>query len=55
MGALSSGEAMITTQSRNFPGRNGSPSGSVYLASARSVALAALAGRVVDTGEVFDE
>jgi 3-isopropylmalate/(R)-2-methylmalate dehydratase large subunit len=47
MGALSPGEAMITTQSRNFPGRNGSPDGSVYLASARSVARAALAGRIV--------
>ena len=47
MGALSPGEAMITTQSRNFPGRNGSPDGSVYLASARSVARAALAGKIV--------
>ncbi|TNC26501.1 aconitase family protein [Amycolatopsis alkalitolerans] len=50
MGAMASGEAMISTHSRNFPGRNGSPEAEMYLASAASVAASAIAGQI--TGEV---
>lgn len=44
MGALSAGEAMVSTHSRNFPGRNGSPDAEMYLASASTVAASAVAG-----------
>lgn len=54
MGALSSNDAMISTQARNFPGRNGSPDGAMYLGSARTVALSAAAGVITDPSEVFD-
>ncbi len=51
MGAMSEGEAMISTQARNFPGRNGHPKARVYLASASTVAASALAGRITDPRE----
>ena len=46
MGALAAGEAMISTHARNFPGRNGSPDASMYLASASTVAASAVAGTI---------
>jgi 3-isopropylmalate/(R)-2-methylmalate dehydratase large subunit len=48
MGAMSESEAMISTQARNFPGRNGHPKARHYLASASTVAASALAGRITD-------
>jgi homoaconitate hydratase family protein len=48
MGAMSEHEAMISTQARNFPGRNGHPKARHYLASAATVAASALAGRITD-------
>ncbi len=48
MGAMSEGEAMISNQARNFPGRNGHPKARVYLASADTVAASALAGKIAD-------
>ncbi|HEY8588130.1 MAG TPA: aconitase family protein [Naasia sp.] len=48
MGAMSAGEAMISTHSRNFPGRNGSTEAAMYLASASTVAASALEGRITD-------
>ncbi|MHA6696103.1 aconitase family protein [Homoserinimonas sp. A520] len=48
MGAMAAGEAMISTHARNFPGRNGSPKSSMYLASALTVAAAAVDGRIAD-------
>lgn len=48
MGAMSAGEAMISTHSRNFPGRNGSTKASMYLASALTVAASAVEGRITD-------
>lgn len=53
MGAMSAGEAMISTHSRNFPGRNGSPDASMYLASALTVAASAVAGEIADPRRVL--
>jgi 3-isopropylmalate/(R)-2-methylmalate dehydratase large subunit len=51
MGAMSAGEAMISTHARNFPGRNGSTSSSMYLAAAQTVAASALEGAIADPRE----
>jgi 3-isopropylmalate/(R)-2-methylmalate dehydratase large subunit len=48
MGAMAAGEAMISTHARNFPGRNGSPDASMYLASALTVAASAVDGHIAD-------
>jgi len=48
MGAMTENEAMISTHSRNFPGRNGSPKAAMYLSSALSVAASATTGAITD-------
>ncbi len=48
MGALAEEEVMISTQARNFPGRNGHPKARHFLASPLSVAAAAIHGRITD-------
>jgi 3-isopropylmalate/(R)-2-methylmalate dehydratase large subunit len=53
MGAMAAGERMLSTQSRNFPGRNGSVQSEMYLASALTVAASATAGRIVNPKEVL--
>jgi 3-isopropylmalate/(R)-2-methylmalate dehydratase large subunit len=55
MGAMSAGEAMISTHARNFPGRNGSSKAEMYLASALTVAASATQGRIVDPREVITD
>ena len=47
-GLVGPGEVAISTGSRNFRGRMGSPEGRVYLANAAVAAAAALNGRFVD-------
>jgi homoaconitase/3-isopropylmalate dehydratase large subunit len=51
MGALAPGERMLSTQPRNFPGRNGSPEAEVFLASAATVAASAIRGTIADPRE----
>lgn len=51
MGAMAADEAMISTQARNFPGRNGSPEAKMYLASALTVAASAVRGQITDPRE----
>jgi 3-isopropylmalate/(R)-2-methylmalate dehydratase large subunit len=48
MGAMCAEEVMISTQARNFPGRNGHPKARHYLASAATVAVSALKGKITD-------
>jgi len=55
MGAMAAGEAMISTHSRNFPGRNGSTESEMYLASALTVAASATQGRITDPREVISD
>jgi len=53
MGAMAAGESMISTHSRNYPGRNGSASASMYLGSALTVAASALRGHIADVRDLL--
>jgi homoaconitate hydratase family protein len=48
MGAMAEDEVMVSTQARNFPGRNGHPKARHYLASTLTVAKSAISGRITD-------
>ncbi len=48
MGAMAEDEVMISTQARNFPGRNGHPNARHYLGSTLTVAASAARGRITD-------
>ena len=48
MGAMSEGQAMLSNQARNFPGRNGHPKARHYLASSATIAASVLSGRITD-------
>jgi 3-isopropylmalate/(R)-2-methylmalate dehydratase large subunit len=52
MGAMAAGERMLSTHSRNFPGRNGSAQAEMYLASAATAAATAALGRIADPREL---
>lgn len=47
MGLLAPDEVCITASTRNFRGRMGSPTASIYMASPATVAASAIAGRIV--------
>ena len=52
-GILAEGEVCITTTNRNFQGRMGANSASVYLGSPYTVAATAVAGRIIDPREML--
>jgi homoaconitate hydratase family protein len=53
MGAMAEDEVMISTQARNFPGRNGHPNARHYLGSTLTVAASAIYGRITDPRGAF--
>jgi 3-isopropylmalate/(R)-2-methylmalate dehydratase large subunit len=48
MGVVGAGETCVTSSTRNFKGRMGSPEARVFMASSATVAASAIAGRIVD-------
>jgi 3-isopropylmalate/(R)-2-methylmalate dehydratase large subunit len=54
MGVPAAGETAVTTTNRNFNGRMGSPDARVYLANAWVAAAAAVAGELVNPGELIE-
>lgn len=47
-GVLAPGERCITSSTRNFKGRMGSPQADIFIGSSATVAASAIAGRIVD-------
>lgn len=52
MGIIGAGERCITSSTRNFQGRMGSPNAEVFLASSESVTAAAITGKITDPREI---
>jgi 3-isopropylmalate/(R)-2-methylmalate dehydratase large subunit len=52
MGVLAKGERCLSSSTRNFRGRMGSPEAEVFLASSASVAASAIKGYIVDPREI---
>jgi len=48
MGVVGPGEVCLTSSTRNFTGRMGSPEAEIYMASPATVAASAVAGHIVD-------
>ncbi len=55
VGFLSDGEVCITATTRNYKGRKGSLNAEIYLGGPLSVAAAAIAGKIINPKEVFNE
>lgn len=54
MGVLTDGQTAVSTTNRNYRGRMGSPSSSVYLANAWTAAASAVAGELIDPASVME-
>ncbi|MEE9276647.1 MAG: aconitase family protein, partial [bacterium] len=52
-GQIGAGEICVSSANRNYKGRMGSVEGSIYLASAATVAASAVQGRVADPRELL--
>lgn len=52
LGVLGAGDTCVTSSTRNFKGRMGSPDARIYLASSATVAASAVAGRIVGADRV---
>ena len=48
MGVLAAGEVCITSSTRNFKGRMGSPDAEIYMGSSATVAASAIEGHIAD-------
>jgi len=55
MGIVGPKEVCITSSTRNFKGRMGSPSAKIYMASSATVAASAIAGRVCDPTRYLED
>ncbi|WP_194894534.1 3-isopropylmalate dehydratase large subunit [Catenulispora pinisilvae] len=51
MGVVGPGEVCLTSSTRNFTGRMGSPDAEIYMASPATVAASAIAGHIADARE----
>jgi 3-isopropylmalate/(R)-2-methylmalate dehydratase large subunit len=55
MGVLGANEVCITSSTRNFKGRMGSPSARIYMASSATVAASAIAGHICDPTPLLEQ